>query len=33
MDTIELVHHAIMLVVPSAMQAGLSDPLFWAMKP
>ncbi len=31
MGTMELVDHAIMLVVPGAMEAGLSDPLFWAV--
>lgn len=29
MSTMELVDNAIMLVIPGAMEAGLSDPLFW----
>lgn len=29
MSTMELVDNAIMLVIPGAMDAGLSDPLFW----
>jgi cation transport ATPase len=29
MATMELVDNAIMLVIPGAMDAGLSDPLFW----
>ncbi|MDO9116749.1 MAG: DUF4396 domain-containing protein [Nitrospira sp.] len=29
MGTMELVDNAIMLVIPGAMDAGLSDPLFW----
>jgi hypothetical protein len=29
MTTMELVDNAIMIVIPGAMEAGLSDPLFW----
>jgi len=29
MGTMELVDNAIMLVIPGAMDAGISDPLFW----
>ncbi len=29
MTTMELVDNAIMLVIPGAMEAGLTDPLFW----
>ncbi len=29
MATMEFVDNAIMLVIPGAMEAGLSDPLFW----
>ncbi|MEK7236342.1 MAG: DUF4396 domain-containing protein, partial [Nitrospirota bacterium] len=29
MGTMELVDNVIMLVIPGAMDAGLSDPLFW----
>lgn len=30
MGTMELVDNAIMLIIPGAMEAGLSDPIFWS---